>query len=68
MAATSIEEAVIAAINLERASQVQLLASASGLPFYWTPDEQIAGKRANIFTTRHLRSIWEYYCRHIGPL
>ena len=68
VAATTIEEAVIAAINLERASQVQLLASASGQGFSWTPDEQIPGKRANIFTPRHMRSVWEYYCRRIGPI
>jgi ribulose-5-phosphate 4-epimerase/fuculose-1-phosphate aldolase len=68
MAATTIEKAIVAAINLERASQIQLLASASGQSFDWTPDEQIAGKRANIFTAHHLRSVWEYYCRRIGPL
>lgn len=68
MAATNIEQAIVAAINLERASQVQLLASASGQPFHWTPDEQIPGKRANVFTPRQMRGVWEYYCRGIGSL
>jgi ribulose-5-phosphate 4-epimerase/fuculose-1-phosphate aldolase len=63
----TIEQAVVAAINLERASQVQLLASASGQPFRWTSDEEIAGKREKIFSDSMIRTAWNYYCRRIGP-
>jgi L-ribulose-5-phosphate 4-epimerase len=68
VAGSSIEQAVVSAINLERASQVQLLAAASGQPFRWTPDEEIAEKRENIFGAGMLRNVWNYYCRRIGPL
>jgi L-fuculose-phosphate aldolase len=68
IAAQTIEQAIAAAINLERASQVQLLASASTLPFRWSPEEDIAGKREKIFSARMLKSVWNYYCRRIGPL
>jgi ribulose-5-phosphate 4-epimerase/fuculose-1-phosphate aldolase len=64
----TIEQAVVAAINVERASQIQLLASASGQPFRWTSDEEIAGKREKIFGDRMIRTVWTYYCRRIGPL
>jgi len=53
---------------LERASQVQLLASASGQSFSWTSDEDIAGKREKIFGEGMVRNVWNYYCRRIGPL
>jgi L-ribulose-5-phosphate 4-epimerase len=68
VAANTIEKAIVSAINLERASQVQLLASASGQPFSWTSDEDIAGKREKIFSEGMLRNVWNYYCRCIGPL
>lgn len=61
-------EAVVSAINLERASQVQLLAAASGQSLRWTPDEEIAGKRENIFGAGMFSNVWNYYCRRIGPL
>lgn len=68
VAGKTIEEAIVAAINLERASQVQLLASAAGQTFSWTRDEDVAGKRAKIFAPRMLKSAWDYYCRRVGPL
>ncbi len=68
VAGNTIEKAVVSAINLERASHVQLLASASGHPFSWTHDEDIPGKREKIFAPRSLRNVWNYYCRRIGPL
>ena len=68
VAGNSIEKAVVSAINLERASQVQLLASASGQSFSWTSDEDIAGKREKIFGDDHVRSVWNYYCRRIGSI
>ena len=68
IAGKTIDQAVVATINLERASQLQLFASASGRPFRWTPDEEIAGKREKIFSAKMVRSVWNYYCRRIGPL
>jgi L-ribulose-5-phosphate 4-epimerase len=68
VAGRTIEEAIVSAINLERASQVQLLASSVSETFSWTSDEDIVGKRAKIFAPKMLRSVWEYYCRRIGPL
>jgi ribulose-5-phosphate 4-epimerase/fuculose-1-phosphate aldolase len=68
VAGSTIERAVVSAINLERASQVQLLAAASGRSLRWTPDEEITGKREKIFGAGILRNVWNYYCRRIGPL
>ena len=68
VAGDTIEKAIVSAINLERASQVRLLASASGHPFSWTDDEDIPGKREKIFTPRSLKTVWNYYCRRIGSL
>lgn len=68
VAGNTIHKAIIAAINLERASQVQLLAAASRQSFHWSPDEDIAGKREKIFGDGMLRNVWNYYCRRIGPL
>src|ERR1700730_14542024 len=68
VAGHTIEEAVVSAINLERASQVELLASTSGRSFIWTSDEDVVGKREKIFSEGMLRTVWNYYCRRIGPL
>ena len=68
VAGNTIDQAVVSAINLERASQVQLLAAASGHSFRWTNDEEIAGKREKVFGEGMLRNVWNYYCRLIGPL
>jgi L-fuculose-phosphate aldolase len=68
VAGNTIDKVVVSAINLERASQVQLLASASGQSFSWTSDEDIAGKREKIFGEGMVRNVWNYYCRRIGPL
>ncbi len=68
VAGNAIDNAVVSAINLERASQVQLLATASGHSFRWTNDEEIAGKREKIFSEGMIRNVWNYYCRRIGPL
>jgi L-ribulose-5-phosphate 4-epimerase len=68
VAANTIDKAIVSAINLERASQVQLLAAASGQSLRWTSDEEIVGKREKIFGDGALRKVWEYYCRRIGQL
>ncbi|HEY7125151.1 MAG TPA: class II aldolase/adducin family protein [Ktedonobacterales bacterium] len=68
VAAATIEEAVVAAINLERASQVQLLAVSAYHSFHWTADEESLRKRARIYTPQAMQNVWNYYCRRIGPL
>jgi ribulose-5-phosphate 4-epimerase/fuculose-1-phosphate aldolase len=68
VAGNTIDQAIVSTINLERASQVQLLAAASGQSFRWTNDEEIAGKREKIFGEDMVRNVWNYYCRRIGPL
>lgn len=68
VAGNTIEQAVVSAINLERASQIQLLASASGRSFRWTSDEEAARKREKISGEGMMRNVWNYYCRRIGPL
>ena len=68
VAGDTIEKAVVSAINLERASQVQLLATSTGHSISWTEDADIPGKREKIFTPKSLRNVWNYYCRRIGPL
>jgi len=68
VAGTTIEEAVVAAINLERASQIQLLASASHTNLHWTSDEESLVKRERIFTSKAIQNVWSYYCRRVGLL
>ena len=68
VAGNAIDKAVVSAINLERASHVQLLAASSGHSFRWTNDAEIAGKREKIFGVGMVRNVWNYYCRRIGPL
>ena len=68
VAGNTIYKAVVSAINLERASQVQLLTSASSQSFHWTDDKEIAAKREKIFAESALKAVWNYYCRRIGRL
>lgn len=67
VAATSIELALVAALALERASHLQLLASASGPDFRWTSDEESLAKR-EIYNAKAVQNVWNYYCRSVGPL
>ncbi len=67
IAASTIELAVVAALCLERASHLQLLASASGSNFRWTGDEESRAKR-EIYNAKAVQNVWNYYCRRVGPL
>jgi L-fuculose-phosphate aldolase len=67
VAAASIEEATVAAINLERASQVQLLALSAGVPVHGTGDAEALAKR-RLYAPAALRAVWDYYCHTVGPL
>jgi ribulose-5-phosphate 4-epimerase/fuculose-1-phosphate aldolase len=71
VASPRVEEAVVAAINLERASQIQLLAAASvdaRRRLRWTDDQDCVQKRAKIYSPQAVQNVWKYYCRRIGPL
>lgn len=67
VAGTSIEEAIHAALCLERASHIQLLASAASAHLHSTPEEESLEKR-EMFSPRALKNLWDYYCRGIGQL
>ncbi|HZU66983.1 MAG TPA: class II aldolase/adducin family protein [Ktedonobacteraceae bacterium] len=67
VAAETIELAVIAALNLERASQLQLLALASSQHLRYTGDEECLAKR-KMYHPEAIQNTWNYYCRRIGPL
>src|SRR5437660_11669547 len=67
VAAETIELAVVAAINLERASQLQLLASASSQRLHYTSDEECLQKR-KIYHPEAIQNTWNYYCRRVGPV
>ena len=67
VAAASIDLAVVAALCLERASSLQLLASAASSDFSWTSDEESIAKR-DIYNARAVQQVWNYYCRRVGPL
>lgn len=65
--AETIELAVVAAINLERASQLQLLASAAGQHLRYTSNEECLAKR-KMYHPEAVQNTWNYYCRRIGPI
>lgn len=67
VAAPTIELAVVAALCLERASQLQLLASASSQHLRYTSDEECLAKR-KMYRPEAIQNTWNYYCRRIGPL
>lgn len=67
VAAAGIELAAVAALCLERASHLQLLASASSPHFCWTGDAESLAKR-DIYNARAVQQVWNYYCRRVGPL
>lgn len=64
VAAETIELAVFAAINLERASQIQLLASASNQRLHATGEEECLAKR-KMYHPQAIENTWNYYCRCI---
>jgi L-fuculose-phosphate aldolase len=61
---SGIEEACVAALLLDKACRVQLLAQAAG-QFVWTSDEEARRKRAHIYTPQAMQQMWHYYCRRL---
>ena len=60
----SIEVATLYAILLEKASRIQLLATASGEPS-WTSDEEAKIKHEQVYTPHRLATMWDYFVRRV---
>jgi L-fuculose-phosphate aldolase len=64
VAGSSIEEACVAALLLDKACRAQLMAQAAG-SFVWTSDPEALQKRAHIYTVQAIQQMWNYYCRRL---
>jgi ribulose-5-phosphate 4-epimerase/fuculose-1-phosphate aldolase len=62
---TTIQGAILTAINLERACNIQLLASACG-PITWSSDEDALAKQIEMTAAKAQLNVWNYYCRKIN--
>lgn len=66
VAHVSVEEAVWAALSLERAAQVQLLAQPSPhAPLLYTPRDEMPVKKASIWSAARARAVFDYYVRRL---
>lgn len=63
----TIEEAVVRAISLEMACQVQLLAASANPSFQGATVEEAQAKIANYPHNAFLQ-MWNYFCRQVGPI
>lgn len=63
----TIEEAVVRAISLEMACQVQLLAASANPSFQGATVEEAQAKVANYPHNAFLQ-MWNYFCRQVGPV
>ena len=62
----SIEAATWAALSLERAAQVQLLAQPlPDAPLLDTPEEEMPRKKASIWSAERARAVFDYYVRRL---
>ncbi len=59
-------EAVMRAVALERACQVQLAAMAAGGPATWSDEHEVALKRREIWVPEQVSAGYEYLCRLAG--
>ena len=67
VAHATVEEAVWAAMSLERAAQVQLLAQPSpDAPVLYTPEAEMPLKKASIWSADRARAVFEYCVRRLG--
>jgi L-fuculose-phosphate aldolase len=66
VAGPDVPTAVINAIFLERACQIQLLAMATGRAYRWTPDDEAPQKRHSLNDpSPSYRTVWEYFRRRL---
>jgi L-fuculose-phosphate aldolase len=63
-AGATIEEAVVNALLLDKASRAQLMVPG-GTPRFWTADAEALVKRKRIYNAENLESRWAYY-RRVG--
>ncbi len=61
---SSVEEAALLAIQLERAAKLQILAACLG-PYAWTPDSELPQKAAHLFSPAQVERNWGYYVRKL---
>lgn len=64
VAGTSVEEACLGALLLERAARIQLLAAMQSR-YLWTSEEEARLKREHIYSQKMIESLWEYECRKL---
>src|SRR6185437_3669716 len=61
---SSISDAVIRAVLLEKAAHQQMLTHAFGGPRRWSGDEGALRKRATVWSERQRAALWAYLTRH----
>lgn len=61
---SSIEEATLFAVFLEKAARIQLVATASGEPS-WCPDEEARTKFEQSYMPERLQPMWNYFIRRV---
>lgn len=64
VAGSSIEEACVTAVLLEKAAYMQLLARQFG-SFEWTNEAEALEKKARIYTPNAFENMWAYYLRKL---
>ncbi len=62
---TTIREATMVGIYLEKAVKAQLTIAATGLKYGWPNAQDVAEKRAVVRTTRGIDNYFEYLARHL---
>jgi L-fuculose-phosphate aldolase len=62
-AGSSICDAVIPAVLLEKAARQQMLTHAFGGPRRWSGDEEARRKRATVWSAGQRAALWDYLCR-----
>lgn len=67
-AGRSMAEAVLTAVILNKACQVQLLADSAGGPKSWTDTQEAQIKKDRIYTPRGIENAFNYYVRRIQRL
>ncbi len=64
VAGTSIEEATVYAVLLERAAKLQVLASQAG-SFHSCSDSDVEGKDEQVFYAKNIKEFWDYFVRKL---
>ncbi len=62
----SVRHAAVLAQVLERACRLQLLAEGAGVPYAWSTEQDVAGKREFIYADLSIRSYWDYAVRRVA--